>query len=149
MTKKGIILVSVIGGVLALGGIGVLIDKGSEDIGLPDNSGISISTISDLNRSESVVISSELKMSTSTEANPRPNVLFTTTPNESIETSASAPSATTPKEITYVLNTNSHKVHKPSCRDVDKIKSKNYLTTADLQGAINNGYTACGHCHPF
>ncbi len=149
MTKKGIILVSVIGGVLTLGGIGVLINKGSKDIGLSDNSGISINTTSDLNRSESVVIFSEPKLSTSTETNPRPTVLFITTPNESTEASTFVSSETIPKEITYVLNTNSHKVHKLSCRDVDKIKSKNYVTTTDLQGAINNGYTACGHCKPF
>lgn len=49
----------------------------------------------------------------------------------------------------YVLNTNTLKVHKPSCNSVKDIKPENYSTTNDLQAALNSGYTACGKCHPF
>lgn len=51
--------------------------------------------------------------------------------------------------IKYVLNTNSHKVHKPTCKDVKKIKPENYSTTTNLEWAKSHGYTACGHCKPF
>lgn len=59
-------------------------------------------------------------------------------------TQPSAPTATH-----YVLNTNTHKFHYPSCRDVDNIAPQNY---ADFSGtrdeAIAQGYSPCGHCHP-
>lgn len=45
---------------------------------------------------------------------------------------------------TYVLNTSTKKYHKPSCRDVKKIKPENYQTSS----TIPSGYTPCGHCHP-
>ncbi|MDO4332684.1 MAG: hypothetical protein Q4C58_08355 [Eubacteriales bacterium] len=47
----------------------------------------------------------------------------------------------------YVLNTNSLKIHYPSCRSVPKIKPENYstsdLSVAELQA---QGYTTCGNC---
>lgn len=48
----------------------------------------------------------------------------------------------------YVLNTNTKKFHKPSCRDVKKISPKNYSTAASREAAIRMGYSPCGHCHP-
>lgn len=52
-------------------------------------------------------------------------------------------------EVTYVLNTNTHKFHYPSCKDVKKIKEKNYATTsAGRDDVIAQGYSPCGHCHP-
>lgn len=52
-------------------------------------------------------------------------------------------------EITYVLNTNSHKFHYLSCKDVKKISAKNYSTTYDSrEDVIAQGYSPCGHCHP-
>lgn len=55
-----------------------------------------------------------------------------------------------PKVVTqsYVLNTSTMKVHKSTCRDVDKIAVENYAECNDLQWALNNGYDPCGHCHP-
>ena len=48
----------------------------------------------------------------------------------------------------WVLNTNSMKIHYPSCREVKKIAHHNYSTSslseADL---ISQGYTTCGVCH--
>lgn len=51
--------------------------------------------------------------------------------------------------IEYVLNTSTMRIHYPTCNDVKKIKPENYGTTTDFQGAIKQGYKACGHCHPF
>ncbi len=45
---------------------------------------------------------------------------------------------------TYVLNTNTKKYHRPSCRDVKRIKPENYATSS----TIPPGYSPCGHCHP-
>lgn len=49
----------------------------------------------------------------------------------------------------YVLNTSSHKFHKPDCPAVDDIKASN---KADFQGtreeAIAQGYQPCGICEP-
>lgn len=81
-----------------------------------------------------------------TTTTPKPQSTIT---NTTAVTTTTPPPATTPKAVTYVLNTSTLKVHKPSCRDVDKIAAENYDTTTDLQNVINKGYTACGHCHPF
>lgn len=48
----------------------------------------------------------------------------------------------------YVLNTNTKKFHRPSCRDVKRIKAKNYGTIDSREEAIAAGYSPCGHCHP-
>lgn len=49
----------------------------------------------------------------------------------------------------YVLNTSTHKIHKPSCRDVDKIKAENYATTDEsIDELKKQGYSTCGHCNP-
>ena len=45
---------------------------------------------------------------------------------------------------TYVLNTNTKKYHRPSCRDVKRIHPENYATS----NTIPAGYSPCGHCHP-
>lgn len=50
---------------------------------------------------------------------------------------------------TYVLNTNSHKFHKPSCASAKKTSSKN---RKDFNGSrdevISQGYTPCKNCNP-
>ncbi len=49
----------------------------------------------------------------------------------------------------YVLNTNTHKFHKPSCSSVKQMKDKNKLVvTWSRQEIIDNGYNPCGRCHP-
>ncbi len=49
----------------------------------------------------------------------------------------------------YVLNTNTMKVHYPSCRDVPKISAENYaVSNAPLSEILSQGYTTCGHCKP-
>ncbi|MBD5169269.1 MAG: hypothetical protein HDT20_03995 [Oscillibacter sp.] len=51
-------------------------------------------------------------------------------------------------ENTWVLNTNTMKIHYPSCNQVKKIAPQNYSTSnlaeSDL---IAQGYTTCGVCH--
>ena len=50
--------------------------------------------------------------------------------------------------VTYVLNTNTKKIHCPSCDSVEKIKPKNYSTTDDYTSAIAQGYVPCKKCNP-
>lgn len=54
-----------------------------------------------------------------------------------------------PTEITYVLNKNTKKFHKPTCASVKKIKAKNYEAfTGTREEAIANGYDPCKNCKP-
>jgi len=49
----------------------------------------------------------------------------------------------------YVLNTRTRKIHRPSCRDVPRISPNNYATTnRSKEDLISSGYSTCGHCHP-
>ena len=50
--------------------------------------------------------------------------------------------------VTYVLNTNTKKIHYPSCSSVEKIKPENYATTDDYSSAIAQGYVPCKRCEP-
>ncbi len=51
---------------------------------------------------------------------------------------------------TYILNTNSKKVHLPSCSSVSKMSSKNKESfTGDVSSLVSQGYTACKVCNPF
>lgn len=52
-------------------------------------------------------------------------------------------------ESTWVLNTNTMKFHKPSCKDVNNIKAENkQVVTALRSDVISQGYSPCGHCRP-
>lgn len=50
----------------------------------------------------------------------------------------------------YILNTNTHKFHVPSCGDVSRMKDKNKWDTDEFtrDEIIEMGYSPCGHCHP-
>ena len=50
--------------------------------------------------------------------------------------------------ITYVLNTNTKKIHYPDCSSVDDMKEKNKAFTDDYEEAIAQGYKPCGRCKP-
>ena len=64
------------------------------------------------------------------------------------ETSGST-SAETSKEITYVLNKNTHKFHYPSCSSADDIKPKNRKEfTGTREEVIAQGYDPCKRCNP-
>lgn len=47
-------------------------------------------------------------------------------------------------EQKYILNTNTKKYHKPSCRYVDKISPENYQEAT----SVPSGYDPCAVCHP-
>ena len=50
---------------------------------------------------------------------------------------------------TYVLNTNTHKFHKPGCYSVEKIKPENYAEfTGTREEVIAYGYDLCKNCNP-
>ena len=49
---------------------------------------------------------------------------------------------------TYVLNTNSKKIHYASCSSVDDMKESNKAFTNDYDQAIADGYKPCGRCKP-
>ena len=52
-------------------------------------------------------------------------------------------------EANYVLNTSTHKFHRPTCRDVDKIAAENRSDVhTSRDNIVAQGYTPCGHCHP-
>ena len=53
------------------------------------------------------------------------------------------------EENTYILNTNSKKFHKPSCKDIGRISESNRSEITTTRDAlIKEGYTPCGHCDP-
>ena len=57
--------------------------------------------------------------------------------------------AETRSGVSYVLNTNTHKFHLPTCPSVTDMKPKNredFYGTRDE--AIAAGYQPCGRCHP-
>lgn len=52
-------------------------------------------------------------------------------------------------ENTYVLNTNTHKFHLPTCPSVDQMKDKNKQEfTGTREEVIDMGYDPCGRCNP-
>lgn len=49
--------------------------------------------------------------------------------------------------MTWVLNTNSKKIHYPSCKSVAKIAPHNYSTSSDSLDTLRaQGYDTCGNC---
>lgn len=66
------------------------------------------------------------------------------TQNNESQTSSSGNS-----EITYILNTNSHKFHDPSCSSVDQMSDNNKEEfTGTRDEIIAMGYDPCGRCNP-
>lgn len=70
-----------------------------------------------------------------------PPVTTTTT----VQTNASTPADNT---VTYVLNTNTKKIHYMSCSSVDTMKEHNKAFTTDYNKAIADGYVPCKRCNP-
>lgn len=73
-----------------------------------------------------------------------------TTEGDSIATAGSTDNAVSeaPAEKTYVLNTNSKKIHYADCSSVAKMSESNKEYTDDFQKAIDEGYEAAGDCNP-
>ena len=93
---------------------------------------------------------------TTTTTTSRPTTTTTTTqPTTKATTVYIAPTTTTqPTTVAqqtsdyYVLNTNTMRIHYPSCSSVKDIFPENYAETDDFNAAIQNGYQPCGKCHP-
>lgn len=54
-----------------------------------------------------------------------------------------------PQAVTYILNTNTKKFHKPSCRSAKQIKPGNRQETGDArEDLLARGYSPCKNCRP-
>ena len=63
--------------------------------------------------------------------------------------SSSQSSSVESGEVTYILNTNSHKFHDPSCSSVDQMSDSNKEEfTGTKDEVIAMGYEPCGRCNP-
>lgn len=52
-------------------------------------------------------------------------------------------------QTTYILNTNTRKIHLPSCSSVDDTKERNKKVTSETkEDLIRRGYTGCQRCNP-
>lgn len=52
-------------------------------------------------------------------------------------------------EVTYILNTNSKKIHRPDCDSVNKMSPRNKKkTNQSKEKLIQEGYTPCQSCNP-
>ncbi|CDC20228.1 putative uncharacterized protein [Eubacterium sp. CAG:274] len=79
------------------------------------------------------------------------SVLKNTTGAGSVNGFGTATSTSVPQSvsITYVLNTNTHKIHKPNCRSVSQMKEKNKKTyVGKIADLISQGYSPCKICNP-
>ena len=84
---------------------------------------------------------------TTTEKQETSQPIDTTTPQSSESVSGEQPAQSDAQ--TYILNTNTHKFHKPGCYSVDKIKPENYAEfTGTREEAIAYGYDPCKNCNP-
>lgn len=54
-----------------------------------------------------------------------------------------------PQTVIYILNTNTKKFHKPSCRSAKQIKPGNRQETGDArEDLLARGYSPCKNCRP-
>ena len=66
-----------------------------------------------------------------------------------LDSDTSTSSTTDENETEYVLNTNSKKIHRPTCSSVKDISSNNKATSGESkQTLINKGYSPCKMCNP-
>lgn len=62
---------------------------------------------------------------------------------------ASADKTSDTKQETYILNTNTHKFHKPSCSSVSQMKESNLkVFKGSRKELISEGYSPCKRCNP-
>lgn len=74
-----------------------------------------------------------------------------TTGTGSINGLGGTASTSVPQSVnsTYVLNTNTHKIHKPNCRSVSKMSDKNKKTyVGKITDLISQGFSPCKICNP-
>ena len=58
------------------------------------------------------------------------------------------PEKDNPVSYSYVLNTNTMKIHRASCSSVSQMSEENKGYTNDYDGAIAQGYVPCKRCMP-
>lgn len=60
-----------------------------------------------------------------------------------------AAAASDSSEVTYIVNTNTRKFHRPGCSSVGQMSSKNRLdSTESREQLISEGYSPCKRCNP-
>lgn len=70
-------------------------------------------------------------------------------PAPAVEPVTPAPESSTPVGTTYILNTNTHKFHYPSCSSVGQMKESNKKEyTGNRDDVIAQGYDPCKRCNP-
>ena len=53
------------------------------------------------------------------------------------------------EEVTYVVNTNTKKFHKPDCSSIRDTKQQNRKETSETrEELIDQGYSPCNRCNP-
>lgn len=72
----------------------------------------------------------------------------TTTTKITNTTVTEKPAEENPVSYSYVLNTNTMKIHRASCSSVSRMSEENKGYTNDYDGAIAAGYTPCMVCSP-
>lgn len=81
--------------------------------------------------------------------NNQPGVTIDYATGDSWASDEEQPTQSSEEDTTYILNTSSHKFHKPDCSSVDTISPSNKQTyTGSREDLINQGYEACGKCKP-
>lgn len=71
-----------------------------------------------------------------------------TTTKVTTTTVTEKPAEENPVSYSYVLNTNTMKIHRPSCSSVSQMSDENKGYTNDYDGAIAQGYVPCKRCKP-
>lgn len=82
--------------------------------------------------------------------NAQPGIFIDYATGESrADPSVGFPDGNSGEVVTYVLNTGSHKFHRPDCAGINSIKEKNRDTfTGTRAELIAQGYVPCGSCNP-
>ena len=78
-------------------------------------------------------------------ATPTPTQAPSSNPTPSV-----LPSISEKIECEYILNTNTKRIHLPSCSSVNEMKPSNRREfNGDPSSLLDQGYKPCGRCHPF
>lgn len=81
------------------------------------------------------------------EAEPEPEIEAEPEPEPEPEEAEAEPEPE--PEVTYILNKNTKKFHKPSCRSAGQISPKNYGESYGTRDEVlAQGYSPCGNCKP-
>lgn len=77
------------------------------------------------------------------------NYSYDNIPDEVLEEVSTTESIESNSEITYILNTNSKKIHKATCSSVSSMKEENKEeTNKSIEDLESEGYTRCKSCNP-